>query len=162
MPTTSDLVVREFFDIPPVNTIETIETGGYHTYHPQNIGQIVALETAQGAKNLYLVCFGRPIREAESTGLLQELSMQHCRQAPNYLLGLMAQVREGDMPEELRCKSLVAAEPDNVRAIFKDPSGSSSFLCVYRDGQGRALCLATILGPQSRWPKDWAFLAENC
>ena len=86
--------------------------------------------------------------------LLRAEGKQPCRNAPAYLAGLMAQVPEDQMPEELRNKDLVAAEP----AVFAGGSGRRCFLYVSRRDGCRGLSLTIVDG---KWDARWAFLAED-
>ncbi|MEK7208414.1 MAG: hypothetical protein AAB699_02585 [Patescibacteria group bacterium] len=90
--------------------------------------------------------------------LLLALGKQPCKDAPAYLLGLMAAVPEDKMPAELRNKHIVAAEPDKS-SVFADGDGGRCFLCVGRYDDGfRRLNRMRVVG---RWGGRCAFLTEN-
>ena len=155
----SPFITHSFPSISPINTAEEGIAQGHYTDHYRFIkDKTVPLQPVQGAKSLHLVCFDRTIGETEYVELLRAEGKQPCRNAPQYLLGLMAQVTEDKMPEELRNKNLVAAEPDNKSSAFAGRSGLRCFLCVGRWGGDRRLDLTIVDG---EWRDGWAFLAED-
>lgn len=159
----SGALVFTFPDINPINNIEKgIEHGHYTCHYCIITDKAVPLQSAQGAKNLHLVCFSRAIMKMEYIELLRAEGKQPCRNSPNYLLGLMARVSEGGMPEGLCSKSLVAVEPDNESSFF--PTGfkrsRNCFLCVVRRGVVRELSLFYV-GSEWDWDESLAFLAED-
>ena len=157
--TQSSAIVCLFPNVQPINTVETGITQGYYTDHYDFItNKTVPLQLVKGAKNLYLVCFDGTISETESAELLRAVGKQPCRNAPQYLLGLMAEVPENKMPAELRNKDLVAAEPGDKSSAFTDEGGDRCFLGIYRGVAYRKLSLTKGGG---RWVGPWAFLAED-
>lgn len=154
--TESGIITSTFPNILPVNTVEEgIREGHYNDHYRFINNKTVALKPAQGAKNLHLVCFNRTIGETEYVELLKKEGKQPCQNAPQYLLGLMRQVPEDKMPQELYNKHLVAAESSSV---FADAGGSRCFLYVFRIGSDRELCLMIV---DWDWGDDCAFLAED-
>lgn len=132
--------------------------GHYNNHYDFITDKTVPLTPAKGAKALHLVCFNRMIGETEYVELLRPKGKRPCRHAPQYLLGLMAQVPEDKMPVELHNKDIVAAEPDIAFSVFADWDRRRCFLCVYRGGGLRRLHFAFVAGP---WPDRWAVLAED-
>ncbi|MBI2096136.1 MAG: hypothetical protein HYT43_00670 [Candidatus Taylorbacteria bacterium] len=155
----SSAIVCSFPNVQPINTAEEgIRVGHYDGHYSFITNETVPLQPVQGAKNLHLVCFDRMIGEMEYVELLRAESKQPCRNAPQYLLGLMAAVPEDKMPKELRNKDLVAAEPGNASSAFTDKACRRCFLYVdRRDGLHR-LDLIVVDG---EWDDLWAFLAED-
>ena len=150
---------HSFPNINPVSTVkEGIRVGHYDDHYSFMTNETVPLQPVQGAKNLHLVCFDRTIGETEYVELLRTEGKRPCQNAPQYLLGLMAAVPEDKMPEELRNKNLVAAEPDNKSSAFAVRFGYRCFLCVFRRGGYRGLDLADV---GRLWRGDFAFLAED-
>lgn len=161
MPTAkkSSAIVCTFPNISPVSTVETgLAQGHFNDHYSFITNGTVPVEPAKGPKNLHLVCFDRTIDETECVELLRAEGKQPCRNGPAYLLGLMAAVPEGKMPEELRNKNLVAAEPDNNASAFTDSLGYRCFLYVFRLVAYRELRLIDV---DRRWFDSWAFLAED-
>ena len=158
--TKSSVIVCSFPNISPINTAEAGITQGHYDDHYSFItNETVPLQPVQGAKDLHLVCFDWTIGETGYVELLRADGKQPCRNSPQYLLGLMAQVPEERMPEELRNKDLVAAEPDNEASAFTDERGYRCFLCVGdRRGGYRLLNLVSV---DRGWLDYWAFLAED-
>lgn len=155
----SPFTTLTFPNINPVNTAEEgIRVGHYDDCDPFITNETVPLQPVQGAKDLHLVSFNRIIGETESVELLRAEGKRPCQNAPQYLLGLMAAVPEERMPQELRNKKLLAAEPDNKSSVFSDENGYRCFLCIFRDGGGRELSLAIVDG---EWSGFCAFLAED-
>ena len=155
----SPFITHSFPSISPINTAEEGIAQGHYTDHYRFIkDKTVPLQPVQGAKSLHLVCFDRTIGETEYVELLRAEGKQPCRNAPQYLLGLMAQVTEDKMPEELRNKDLVAAEPDNKSSVFTGRFGYRCFLYVLRGGVFRRLDLTAV---GRRGFDRWAFLAED-
>lgn len=156
---TNGIVVCSFTNIHPINTVEEgIRQGHYNDYYRHITDQTVPLRPAAGAKTLHLVCFNRIVGETEFVELLRAEGKRPCQDAPNYKLGLMAQVPEEQMPEVLRNKDIVAAEPDNSSSVFTDEVGSRCFLYVLRYVADRGLSLTDV---GRRWHDGWAFLAED-
>ena len=155
----SSVITCTFPSISPINTVEEGIAQGHYTGHYGFItDKTVPLQPVQGAKNLYLVCFNRTIGETEYVELLFAEGKQPCRQAPAYLLGLMAAVPEDKMPEELRNKDFVAAESDNKSSVFAGGHGHRCFLFVNQRGAYRRL---DLIGVGGLWGDSWAFLAED-
>src|SRR3989344_9107771 len=126
MKTTSPAIVCLFPNVQPINSVGTGISRGHYTDHYDFITNgTVPLHTVKGTKNLYLVCPNRTIDETECMELLRAVNKQPCRNAPQYMLGLMAKVPEYKMPAELRNKKLVAAGPGNncsvVVGLYSDP-----------------------------------------
>ncbi len=161
--TKSPVIVCTFPNINPINPINTVEEGiaqgHYNDYYQHITNKTVPLQKVAGAKNLYLVCFGRTSGETDYVELLRAEGKQPCRNAPQYLLGLMAAVPEDKMPEELRNKDLVAAEPDNEASAFSGVRRDRCFLCVRRYGGDRLLYLALV--DRRRGLDGCALLAED-
>jgi hypothetical protein len=155
----SSAIVCPFPNVQPINTAEEgIAQGQYTDYHRFITDKTVPLQPVQVAKNLHLVCFNRTIGETEFVELLRAEGKQPCRNGPQYLLGLMAQVPEDKMPEELRYKVFVAAEPDNKSSVFTDGLGYRCFLCVDRYNGYRKLDLIDV---GKEWNGRFAFVAED-
>ena len=156
---TSPVIINSFPNINPVNTAEEgIRDGHYNKHYSFITNETVPIQPVKGPKNLHLVCFDRTIGETEYVELLRAEGKRPCRNAPAYLLGLMKEVPEDKMPEELRNKDLVAAEPDNKASAFTGRYGYRCFLCVGRDEASRELDLVSV---GRRWYGYWAFLAED-
>ena len=159
MKTTSHAIVCLFPNVQPINSVGTGISRGHYTDHYDFITNgTVPLHTVKGAKNLYLVCPNRTIGETEYVELLRAVGKQPCRNAPQYLLGLMAKVPESEMPAELRNKKLVAAEPDNTSSVFVGKYGDPCFLGVDRGVGYRKLSFTKVGGG---WAGPWVFLAED-
>ncbi len=157
--TKSPFTIHSFPNINPVSTAEEgIRVGHYDNHYSFITNETVPLQKVAGAKNLHLVCFDRTIGETEYVELLRAEGKQPCRNAPQYLLGLMAAVPEDKMPTELRNKDLVAAEPDNASSAFTGESGNRCFLYVDRHDGFRELFLIYVV---REWSDGWAFLAED-
>ena len=155
----SSFITHTFPNINPINTAEeAIKQGHYNDYYRFISNETVKIEPAEGPKNLHLVCFNRTIGETEYVELLRAEGKRPCRNAPAYLGGLMKEVPEDKMPEELRNKDLVAAEPDTTSSVFAGRSGRRCFLCVSRGGGARMLDRAGVDG---EWVGGWAFPAED-
>jgi len=153
-------IVCSFLNINPINTVEEGIAQGHYTGHYQFItNKTVPLQPVQGGKNLYLVCFNRTIVLTDVVQLLRTVAKRPCRNAPQYLLGLMAQVPEDKMPDWFRNKYIIAAEPDNKSSVFTDERDHHCFLCIFRgvDG-GRELSLASNGG---FCDGGYAYLAED-
>ena len=158
MQTTTSPIIHTFPNIAPINTVEDgIRTGHYTDHYRHITNETVPLIAVEKPKTLSLVCFGRTIGETDYVALLKELDKQPCRNAPNYLLGLMTTTPEDKMPEELRNKYLIAAEPTKS-SVFTGKFGPRCFLCVSRRGAGRELHLVYVGG---FWGDHWAFVAED-
>ena len=156
--TESTVTICSFPNVSPVNTAEEgIRLGHYNDHYRYITDKTVPLKPVEGKKNLHVVCFNRLIGEKEWVELLRAEGKQPCRHAPQYLLGLMAQVPEGQMPAELHNKDIVAAEQESP-SVFSDFYGRRCFLCVSRDDVGRGLSLASVDG---EWFGFCAFLAED-
>lgn len=157
-PASTPIIICPFPGIMPINTIEDgIAAGQYNSHNEFITNTTVQLQPAQGPKNVYLVCFDRELEPTEWTDLLRAEGKQPCINGPNYLLGLMAQVSQDQMPEEFRSKDIVAAE--NARSsIFADEDGDPCFLYVSHDSTSRKLDF-TVIGPG--WYIFWAFLAQD-
>ena len=152
-------LICTFPNINPVNTVETgIALGHYVDHYAFITNETVPVEPARDAKNLHLVCFDSTDDETEYVELLRAEGKQPCRNAPAYLLGLMATVPEDKMPEELRDKDLVAAEPDNRSSTFIDKNRDRCFLYVLRWGATRELDLIDV---ELKVEDGWALLAED-
>lgn len=155
----SSVIIHTFPNVNPINTVkEGIKLGHYTDHYGFITDTTVPLQPVQGAKNLHLVCFGRTIGKTEYMELLRAEGKRPCRNAPQYLLGLMAAVPEDQMPAELRNKDLVATEPDNASSVFAGKYGDRCVLCVNRNDGYRTLNLAGVDGG---WLDYWAFLAED-
>lgn len=136
------VIVHTFPDIQPINSVEEGIRQGHYTDHYFDItDETVPLKRVAGAKVLYVVCFNSTIEEAELAELLRAEGRQPCRNAPQYLLGLMKKVTEDKMPKEFHNKDLIAAEPDNEASVFCREVGVPCFLCVYRGAARRRLNL---------------------
>ena len=147
--------------VEPMDDVEKALKQGHYTDHYGFItNKTVKLPKAEGKKRLYVVPFYRNIGEKEYATLLAEHNLKPCKNGPSYLAGLMAQVPESEMPEELKGKYIVAAEPDNKNSVFQDECGFRCFLFVLRHGGAhRLLGLAFI--DFGDWGGFWAFLAEE-
>ncbi len=149
--------------VSPVNDLEEgINTGHYTGYCPNLAKKPIILQQVEGEKQVYLVLFNEMIGENEYTARLAEYGFKPCKNGPNYLLSLMKQVTESEMPEELWGKHIVAAE-NNLSSVFLDRRKVRSFLYVDRESPtpespSRELHLATIEGG---WDDEWVFLAEE-
>ena len=156
--TKSTATICSFPNVSPVNTAEEgIRLGHYNDHYDYITDKTVPLTSVEGKKNLHVVCFNRTVGETEWVELLRAEGKQPCRHAPQYLLGLMVQVPEDQMPAELRNKDIVAEEQESS-SVFTDESGDRGFLGVRRDGGNRELILTRVDG---RWFDDDAFLAED-
>ena len=127
--------ICSFPQICPINNVEEgIAKGNYNAHLP--FVTTVLLERVQGTKKLYLVCFNREIRCTEYVGLLRAEGKQPCRNASQYLLGLMAQVPEDQIPRVFQEKDIIAAEPGGAHLVCTLSSSLSDivyfFLCVSR------------------------------
>src|SRR3989344_9019247 len=108
MTTTTSVMVCTFKNVSPINTAEEgIRQGHYNDHYSFITDETVPLKSITGARNLHLVCFNRTVKETEYIALLRAEGKQPCRNGPNYLLGLMAQVPEDKMPEEFLSKDIV-------------------------------------------------------
>ena len=146
--------IIKFENIKPINTVEEgIRQGHYSDYYKFITDETVKLKPETGEKTIYTVGFNRTIGETEYIDLLRRESKKPC--TPNYMLGLMAQVREEKMPPKLRNKYIVAAEPNSV---FTDRRGFHCFLCVDRFDVYRRLSLSFV---GRGWDDGYVFLAED-
>lgn len=145
--------------VTPINDVEKgYEAGHYDGKYDHISNKTVPLKNVEGEKRVYLVPFNKTIGQDAYPALLKEFGLKPCVDGPNYLLGLMKQVPESEMPEELEGKYLVAAESDNPSSAFLDKDGNRCFLHVNRDGSDRGLSMARI---GYDWSDYWAFLAEE-
>ncbi len=143
------------YKVKPINSVEEgIKLGNYTSTYDFITDKTVPLKEVTEEKEISLVCFGRMIEENEYISLLKEQGLKPLENAPNYLLGLMEQFQEKDLPESLKNKDIVAA---NVSSVFADGHGRRCFLCVSRGDRYRRLDL-TFVGWQ--WIAFWVFLAE--
>ncbi len=115
----------------------------------------------RGGKKIHIICF--PLSSSELWYIPQIESLiaangkRFCKNAPHYLLGLMATLPEEKMPSVLAFKSILGAEPDNPASIWPNRYGLPSFLCIRRYGDRRA-GLAVVGG---MWTSGYAFLTED-
>lgn len=144
------------FKVKPINNVEEgIKQGNYTSHYDYIIEKTVPLKEVTEEKEITLVCFNRTIGETEYIELLKQEGLKPCEDAPNYLLGLMAQYKESDLLEEFKNKDIIAA---NVSSVFTDEFGHPCFLYVYRHGRDRGLVLARV---GRGWFDDCVFLAES-
>ena len=148
------------FLVPPINNIkEGLKVGSYNGYYEYfdadkiNLRQISTVQ-----KKVSLVPLNRLSNEDEYLTFLKKHWLKPCFNAPNYLLGLMSQFHDDEIPSCLLGKNFVAAEPDNCSSIFKSKEGKDSFLCVIRNKGNRKLSMTNATGG---WLNCWAFLAES-
>ena len=157
----SAIIICPFPNVRPINNLrEGIRLGHYSDC--LGVDADAELQPAQGEKNLYVVCFSRTIGKAEYPELLRRIRKQSCGDAPIYLLGLMSGWTEDRMPEELRDKDIIAAEPKES-SVFIDPSGKNYFLFVHRYHTQHILP-ERILNHRvvdEEWYSLQAFLAED-
>lgn len=151
-------IIHAFPDVTPINRVsQGIAEGNYIARYDYITDTTIPLKIACGKKTLYLVCFNQTLETTEYIERLRMLGKKPCLHAPNFLLGLMAQVRENQMPPPLRRMDIVAAEPEES-SVFVDPRRGPCFLYVSRDGGSRRLSLARGRGG---WRGPWAFVAED-
>jgi hypothetical protein len=147
-------------DVSPINEIEVgIANGHYGGLSHSVISRTVLLKPADEIKKtVYILCFERTIDNAELTDLLHDEGKKLCKNGPNYLLGLMMQVREEHMPRELSNMDIVAVEYDDA-PVFMDQKDHPCFLYVYRRGFLRMPKVVECDG--GKWDDRWAFLVED-
>ncbi len=147
--------------VEPVTDIEDAKKRGHFTSCYDHItAKTVKLPKAQGKKRVFAVPFNKSIGEKAYVALLAEHGLKPCVNAPSYLMGLMVQVPESEMPAELKGKYIVAAEPDVASSVFRGLDGVRCFLCVDRlGGASRELDLTRV--GFGGWDGAWAFLAEE-
>lgn len=144
--------------VAPINdVVQGIRAGHYDSCYKHISRRTVPLPHVAGEKRVYLVCVGREMHRGEYTECLAQLGLKPCENAPNYLLGLMREVPESQMPAALRGKRVVAAE-DTPSSVFLSRHRSRCFLSVFRDNASRELSMASVEG---RGSEDWALLAEE-
>lgn len=145
--------------VTPINNVdEGYKTGHYNEKYDHITTETIPVKQLEGQKRVYLVPFNETIGENDYVVRLAEHGLKPCVDCPNYLLGLMKQVPESEMPEELGNKYFVAAEPDNPSSVFFGKHGDRCFLGVRRDGSNRDL---VVVGAENEWDDCWAFLAEE-
>ena len=111
-----------------------------------------------GLKRIYVVFSEETVNSMGYIPLLESLGLIPCINAPHYLLGLMNSVPEEQMPEMLKDKSIVAAEPDNPDSMFRRNGDGLCFLGVYRKLLHREFRLTVTNRP---WPNIFAFLGQT-
>ena len=153
------LIKTPFFSVMvnPINDIEEGKTtGNYDSIYDWITVNTVPLEKAEGAKRIYFVPVTEQVEEGKEAEFLAKYGKKPVVNAPNYLLGAMAKLKESDLPEELKLKDLVAV----ADGVFLNHSGNRCFLnCNRRSGE-RKLNMVKLLGD---WYADnaWVFLAEE-
>lgn len=139
------------FKVKPINSLEEgIKLGNYDSHYDFITDKTVPLKELTDEKEIFLVNFDRTIGETEYKELLEKEGLKPCE--PNYLLGLMAQIKEDDMPKELKNKNIVVPS-----SVFTGGCGFRCFLCVYRGDGYRKLRLTDV---DREWIDRWVFLAE--
>src|SRR3989338_1701538 len=102
-------IIHSSFLIHPINDVrEGIKRGRYTDVYYFINPQTVPLPYAKGEKRVHVGCFDTELKEDEYSLRLGKIGLKPCEYAPNYLLGLMAQVSEEEMPQELRGRYILA------------------------------------------------------
>jgi len=144
-------IICAFEGINPIDRVEAgIILGQFSSHYSHITGSVVPLSSVSGSKDIYLVCF-------ENCTVRKDEYIELRRNGPNYLLGLMAQVSEGKMPEELLNKDLLVMD-DKESSIFTDHRGNDCFLCVRRNYGSRSLNFTSV---HKEFNDTWAFLTED-
>lgn len=151
-------VMFPYFDVDPINDVEQgIREGNLTSHYDFITNETVKLVPAQGRKRVYVVPFNETVGQNDYAARLAEYGLKPCQNAPNYLLGLLKQVPEHEMPQELANKHIVAAEPKTPSSVFQGRDGDQCFLYACRLGANRGLDLRDV---SREWDGYWAFLAE--
>lgn len=111
---------------------------------------------AEGEKRVFVVPFELD-SERNKTAFLSKHGLKPCLNGPSYLMGLMVKIPKGEMPEEIRDKFIVAAEPDNPSSIFLDEYGRKCFLYTHNNLRYRLLIDINF----DLFDDMWALLAES-
>lgn len=143
--------------ISPINDLEKGKLkGDYDWVYDHITKDTVPLKKATGEKKLYFVPVTERVLEGKESQYLAAYGLKPVENAPNYLLGAMATLKEKDLPEELKFKDIVAV--GNV--VFQFADGRRCFLdCRRRSGE-RFLFMVRLA---SGWGAGggWFFLAEE-
>ncbi len=149
--------------VHPINNLkEGIEqgryNGGVYDWIKEDYSRVPLVET-KGAKRVYFVPVTENVTMGEEEAYVEKFGLTLCKNAPNYLLGVMAQLKESDLPGSLFRKDIVATENTDA-SVFRDKSGVRCFLGTYRHDGGRGL---DLVGLDGGWDvgRDWVFLAER-
>ena|SRR3989344_3550548 len=127
--------------VSPINNIKIGMKKGKYTAISNYISKkTVPLAKAQGKKQVYLIPFnGITIDTSEYYDYLKKLCFKFCKNAPNYLLGLMAETSEDELVKEIKQNQTIVAAEDRRKSIFTNDEGDKSFLAVFESGNYRKL-----------------------
>ncbi len=153
------LLKTPFFSVMvnPINNIEEGKTtGNYDSSYNWITANNVLLEKAEGSKRIYFIPVTENVEEGKEAEFLAKYGKKPVTNAPNYLLGAMAKLKESDLPEGLKLKDLVAVA-DGV-FLYHDGNRCSLY-CRRRSGE-RKLNVVFLNGEWSA-DRDWVFLAEE-
>lgn len=143
--------------VEPINTIEEGIHKGFYTGYNQNIVPRIKLPKINIPKSICIIAFLESILVTDLEFRLRSLGLKPCKNAPNYLLGLMAQVPETSMSPTLFNLDIVAVEFQtySIFSYYDLPS----FLCISRGIAHRSPGLLTV--NSSFLSKRRAFLVEK-
>ena len=137
-------IKRAFFPsflVTPVNSLEEAQKRGSYddiSFSFTTLDQLELMPVV-GEKRIYIVWFEEFMLscEREVVELLKEYQLTFCKNSPNYLLGLSAQVLDKDIPEELRDKIFVAMEPENQKSLVLDDNQDAYPIAITNIGNYR-------------------------
>jgi hypothetical protein len=125
------------WEVEPIRAIEVgIQSGHYVLDREYSRARRMKYSEPEGRKRVFVIPGDPDGIEPNYEKFLKEYGFKPCENAPDYFMGLMATVRESDMPKELHNINIVAVEALNTIATFNNVLGRSCFLIAYRrDGE---------------------------
>lgn len=144
--------------VSPICDIEVGKKEGNYTWmYDWLTTEHIPLAKVSVKKEVYLVPLTETVEGTESIQkYLKERRFKLCEHAPQYLLGLMKEVTQNELPNP----SWIVAAEDTAASVFQDDDGDRCFLLVRRSEGGRKLHLVSLGG---YWGAGlgWVFLAEK-
>ena len=153
--------VRGHF-VTPINTFSEGRIAGHYSDPQVSSFDSIPLVKGLKPKKIYLVPVDRVVPVGGEAEYLKTFGLAPCKNAPNYLLGLMADVQNGviDISSLTQGETSFAALNGTV-PIVEDQKGNPHFLSVVYNGIGQHwLALVFVTG---KWKPEskWIFLAEE-
>lgn len=124
--------------------------------HPGNSDIVCSLQQAEViSKRVYLVPLDIPVAQKDYESYLAQYGLKPCKYGINYLLALMNDLNEIEIPEEIKT-SIIALDPNSI-GLAAD-NGNHLYMYVRRGKYRRVLSVGTVTDPL---PIPLAVIAEK-
>lgn len=124
--------------------------------HPGNFNAVCSLQQAEViSKKVYLVPLDKPVAQKDYESYLAQFGLKPCVYGINYLLSLMNNLDESEIPSEIQT-SIAAFDPTSVGLASEH--GNNLYMYVRRGKYRRVL---STCSPQDPLPIHLAVIAEE-